>query len=297
MNVQGELTTTRDVARQGDYMKKTIGALAVGILALTANVGVATAESQLPPGISTGIPTGAPLPEGIYNITWFSLGNRPGGADVAYGVPRFLWSTPFQIFGGRVIIDGLVPYASVAPPGAPTRIHDWANPFLNSQIKWDLGGGLFGGFESGVYFPTKSDVGNDFASWQGGAMLSYLGNNWNLTAAAFYGTGKSGFAPDWANIDLTATKKFDKFEIGAIAYGSTDLTSPTAGYLKQSQFAVGGLVGYDFGPVNAQFKLAHDIAQQNRGGYETRGTLQLIVPLWSPKPAAGPQGKPVVAKF
>lgn len=278
-------------------MKDVYKALLVGALALAAGTGEGLAGSQLPPGISTGIPTGAPLPEGVYTITWFSTGTTPNGVDVAYGVPRFLWSTPWSIGGGKIIIDGLVPYVSVAPPGAPSRIHDWANPFLNTQIKWNLGNGFFGGFESGVYFPTQSDIAKDHASWQGGAMVGYLDNGWNLTAAAFYGTGKDGLAgsPQWANVDLTATKKFDKFEVGAIAYGSTDLSSPYAGYGKQSQFAVGGLVGYDFGPVNAQVKLAHDIAQENYGGYETRATLQLIVPLWSPKSA--PAAKPVMAKF
>jgi hypothetical protein len=258
-------------------MKNDYKAVLAGVLMLAGGVGDALAGSQLPAGISTGIPLGAPLPEGVYNITWFSAGTIPNAADVSYGVPRFLWSTPFTLLGGHVVIDGLFPYVSVAPHGAPNTIHDWANPFLNSQLKWELGGGFFGGFESGVYFPNKSDVGNDFAAWQGGAMLSYLGNNWNLTAATFYGTGKDGVAgsPQWANIDLTATKKFDKFEIGAIAYGSTDLSSPTAGYKK----------------------LATDLAQENHGGRETRGTLQLTVPLWSPKPAPAPMGKPVVAKY
>ena len=41
-------------------------------------------------------------------------------------------------------------------------------------------------------------------------------------------------------VDWTATKKFGKWEFGAVAYGSTDLSRPIASYEKQGQFAVGG---------------------------------------------------------
>jgi hypothetical protein len=37
-----------------------------------------------------------------------------------------------------------------------------------------------------------------------------------------------------------------------VVYGSTDLTRPVANYQKQGDIAVGGLLGYDFGPVNLQ---------------------------------------------
>ena len=36
------------------------------------------------------------------------------------------------------------------------------------------------------------------------------------------------------------------------AFGSTDLNRPVPTYLKQSQFAVGGLVGYELGPFSVQ---------------------------------------------
>ena len=94
---------------------------------------------------------------------------------------------------------------------------------------------------------------------------------------------------DWVNLDLTATKKFGKMEIGAIAYGSWDLndygynaTWEFAPGARQSQFAVGGLVGYDFGSFTAQAKLATDVASEVYPGKETRGTLTIIKPLWNP---------------
>src|SRR5271154_3922012 len=54
-------------------------------------------------------------------------------------------------------------------------------------------------------------------------------------------SGLNGCNPDFINIELTATKKFGKWEFGPVAFGSTDLTNPIAGYQKQSQFAAGGL--------------------------------------------------------
>ena len=97
------------------------------------------------------------------------------------------------------------------------------------------------------------------------------------------------------NLDLTATKKFGKWEIGPVAYASWDLSSPIAGYSKQSQFAVGGLVGYDFGPVTLQVYVTTDVAQHNYGGYDTRGWGRIILPLGNPFAQRAPA--PLVSKF
>ena len=52
---------------------------------------------------------------------------------------------------------------------------------------------------------------------------------------------------------------------------------------KQHQFAVGGLVGYNFGSFLAQAKLTTDVDQANYRGTETRGTMTLITRFWSPE--------------
>jgi hypothetical protein len=83
--------------------------------------------------------------------------------------------------------------------------------------------------------------------------------------------GTHGCNPDFANIDLTAARKFGKWEVGAVTYGSTDLTSTRATYLKQNQFAFGGLLGYAFGPVTLQSYATTDFVQHNYGGRDTRG--------------------------
>lgn len=285
-------------------MKFAMKTVAAGAM-LAASTVTALAGSELFPGITTGIPLGAPLPEGVYLVSIPSYGSRDSTprVDVAAGAPAWMiWSTPWTIFGGRLIFDTVTPYVDARVPGIIGR-SGFANTLLDTQLKWDLGGGLFGGLQSGVYLPRNNglnDLGiaHDWAAWQGVAALSYLKDGWNLSSTFVYGTGKKGpagtdVAPSWFNYDFTATKKFDKFEVGAVAFGSTDLDPPFAGYAKQSQFAAGGLVGYDFGPVNVQLKLTRDLHEKNYGGKDTRVWANVVIPLWNPAPAV----KPVVAKY
>ena len=130
--------------------------------------------------------------------------------------------------------------------------------------------------------------------------LSYVRDGWNLTANVIYGLqfdsftnepqispcpapfGLSGCNPDFLNIDLTATKKFGKWEVGMVAYASTDLTRPIGNYQKQGDIAVGALLGYDFGPVNLQAyattevvagsdRLERAVLRSNRSGLGLEG--------------------------
>lgn len=277
--------------------------LLAGVM-LGASTLSALAGSELLPGISTGLPLGVPLPEGLYVISIPSWGTRSGnGTDIdifATAPAWMIWSTPWTIAGGRVLFDAVTPYADVSIRKGP-HFSGFLNPIVGAQLKWDLGGGFFGGFHAGVYLPMKNELttiglAHDYASFQGIGTISYFKDGWNLTSTLVYGTGKSGLdgGPDWFNVDLTATKKFDKFEVGAVAFGSTDLSAPFAGYAKQSQFAVGGLVGYDFGAFNVQLKLTTDVSETNYGTKDTRAWANVTIPLWNPAP---PTPKPVTAKF
>ncbi|ACK50422.1 conserved hypothetical protein [Methylocella silvestris BL2] len=288
-------------------VRNKIIATTVGALSLCGGATASIARSELIPGVSAGIPLGAPLPQGIYAVSLPSFGYRnsvPGQSVGALMPAWMIWSTPWDVLGGHVMFDFATPMANV-------NIHDvlnkggFLNPLVGAHLNWDLGGGFFGGFIAGVYFPLRDSLSSlgatrNFASFQGAAALSYLANGWNISATFIYGTGQNGnpldagsWGTNWINVDLTATHKFGKFEIGAVGFGSADLDSPYRGYQQQSQFAVGGLVGYDFGSVNLQLKLTRDVAQTNYGGHEIRGWVNIIIPLWvaDPPPAA------VAAKF
>ena len=63
---------------------------------------------------------------------------------------------------------------------------------------------------------------------------------------------------------------------------SDTLRSPIASYQQQTQFAVGGLFGYDFGPLTLQAYATTDVVEHNYGGRDTRGWFRMIIPLWTP---------------
>ena len=284
-------------------MKTTIKLTALGAIALAASSTAALATSEMPAGITTGIALGAPLPEGVYDISIASYGGQKSATSVdarnlAYALPVWLiWSTPWQIAGGRIMLDTTTAVADTWSPGSPGA-DSFLITLVEGSIAWNLGNGWNASVRAGVWLPSTQTLpmllGRDYAAFQGGGSISYVANGWNLTATGLYGAGRSSYnaymqkQADWVNLDLTATKKLGKMEIGAIAYGSWDLNSDANSAMsvcwrcKQSQFAVGGLVGYDFGSFIAQAKLATDVASENYTGKETRGTLTIIKPLWNP---------------
>jgi hypothetical protein len=303
-------------------MKNTIKFAALGVCALAASSTAALATSTLPAGITTGLALGAPLPEGVYDVTIASYGSSSLGGDatnLAYAIPVWLiWSTPWQIAGGRVQFSSATAIADVWYNDGETGYDSWLNTLVDVGLKWNLGNGWNFGLVGGAWIQSDQllpgILGRNYTAFQGYASLSYVKNGWNLTATAIYGTGGGGhiwvpyeddttydsnYQPDWLNLDLTATRKFGKMEIGMIAYGAWDLTSVgreqlthdgeyTAYDTKESEFAVGGLVGYDFGSFVGQFKLAADVEHQIGGedvAKEVRGTITIIKPLWNPEAA------------
>jgi len=155
-----------------------------------------------------------------------------------------------------------------------------------------------------------------------GVAASYTGDGWNLTAnltaniydsPASFGGGVPGvnvafpttrgpfLISDSLNLDLTATKKFGKFEIGAIAYGTVNFDTSlgrvgtvNAAFNDRGRFLMGGLVGYDFGPVTAQVYVARTVATTSFDSTEISG--RLIVPLYSPTPVAAAPA-PIIRKY
>ena len=152
-----------------------------------------------------------------------------------------------------------------------------------------------------------------------GVAASYTGNGWNLTAnltaniydsPASFGGGVPGVSvafpttrgpfliSDSLNLDLTATKKFGKFEIGAIGYGTLnfDISAASLAAGNRGNFSVGGLIGYDFGPVTAQAWVATTVVNAVRRADTVEGWFRLIVPLYSPTPVAAAPA-PIVRKY
>jgi hypothetical protein len=278
-------------------MKNTLTKLAVaGVLTLSATMG-AMAGSVTQPGETVGLAAGAPLPPGFYFVDTTDWGTRdtPAG-KVAVGVtiPVIAWSTPWKVFGGRLVFLAAAPAVEVGidlPSANTFHTSDMYNPFFGAQLAWDLGGGWGFSYTLGTYVGVKNSVGFDSTSLNQRFALSYTANGWNLTANLIWGVHPDAVTttinPDFINLDLTATKKFGKWEVGAVGFYSADVSSPFAGYARQSQFAVGGLIGYNFGPVILQSYLTRDVHQQNYGGYDTRVWSRIIIPLGDPLASPG----------
>ncbi len=273
-------------------MKNTVKLAVLGAAALAASSTATLAGSELPSGALTGLALGAPLPEGVYDLSIASYGSA-GTSNVAYAAPIWLyWSTPWQVAGGRV---SLSTYTGIAD--AWTSGHAGADSFLNTLVEggvaWNLHNGFNVALHAGAWLPSTQTVpvavGRDYTAFQGLGAISYIANGWNLTSVVGYGSGGGGtYGQDnhWQSasytLDLTAAKKYGKMELGSIGYGSWDVDGA-----KEEHFALGGLVGYDFGSFVAQAKLGTDVYHHNIAGdmdKETRGWLTIIKPLWNPAP-------------
>ena len=125
---------------------------------------------------------------------------------------------------------------------------------------------------------TDINLNPDYWTFAPGWAVSYLGNNWLLSAnfrydintasrgvtmgSAFLGNAANGYLSGNELFgDFTALYKIGKWQIGPVAYFEAQTTNdkPGGGVTctaalcgNQSQIAVGALVGYDFGPVQVQ---------------------------------------------
>jgi len=268
---------------------------AAGALTLTATAAFAGSITQ--PGETAGLAAGTPLPPGFYFIDTTDWGVRDGqplGSKTSVGVniPILAWSTPWKILGARLSFLAATPSVEAGNSASLFNYSEgWYNPAVAGKLTWDLGGGFGFGYAIGGYFRANTPVAHDTNTFFQSFALSYTANGWNLTGNVIWGINDTGVGttnsisnpnPDYLNVDLTATKRFGKWELGAVAFGSTDLNQPLASVPKQSQFALGGLVGYNFGPLTLQTYLTRDVSESGYGGFDTRIWSRVIIPLGDP---------------
>ena len=270
---------------------------AFGAASLAAMSGAAVAGSITETGETVGLALGAPLPEGLYFVDTGSYISRSNGVSAVVNIPVFAYSTGLKFLGGTPWGYIAIPEVAVGiePPAGSGYFASMYNPALLVGLAWNLGNGF--GFSDvvGGYGPMEGEVerkvglGCDCWVFNERAALSYTANGWNVTVHAIYGTAGEDLethhttTPGYLNVDMNALKSFGKWEVGPVAYTSTDTSTPYAGYKSNSQFAIGGFVGYGFGPVTTQAYMTHDVTESNYGGYDTRFYLRFVVPLWNPK--------------
>ncbi|KNY22855.1 transporter [Methylobacterium sp. ARG-1] len=285
-----------------------IRAIQISTIAASATYGLvggpAQAGSSAQPGQTVGQAPGAPLPIGLYFIDTSSFGSRditPRRTDSSVNLPSFIWATPAEVIGGRLQLVVLQPITASSTRGAAYQ-SGFGQTLLAAQAAWKLGNNLNFSYLLGAYLPSETKIVIQNPVLHQRFAITFNGDGWNLTGNFLYGTffdtrSASGtFYPDFLNLDLTATKHFGKWEIGPVAFGSTDLPTNNPSYARQGQFAVGGLVGYNFGPVNLQAYVTRDVVQRNYAGLETRGWLRATVPIYQDK-GGPPEPSPILRKF
>jgi hypothetical protein len=257
--------------------------------------GAADAGSVTQPGETVGMSIGAPLPEGVYAVSTGSVGYR-NGDNLFINVPLAAWSTPWTLGGGRVEVVVASPQILNNNVNTDRTRYGWYSPLIAGMIAFDLGNGFGLSYLAGAYIPVAGggfDGAYDQWTFRQDVHLTYAKNDWTAAANLIFGVvGKNmtrnASNPDFFNYDLSITRNFYGLNIGPVAFGSTDVNVP-AGYpgRRNSQFAMGSLIGRDFGPFSAQFYVTRDLVTQGYSGKETRFFLRLAVPAWQPaKPAA-----------
>lgn len=267
--------------------------------ALTLTSGAALAGSVSQPGETAGVDLATPLPEGVYFVDTGSYGGRPQSANFGGGtnyegvnIPVIAWSTPWTLLGGRIQVLAAAPELDLGNNAQGSFAAGMYNPFLAGWIGWNLGNGFSFSYLAGVYIGISGgDFGDAFNqnTFRQDLSFAYHNNGWNLVSNLRFGiVGDNQTThlanPDYFNYEVSLTKTIGKWEVGMVTFGSTDVgNGPTPVYLHQSQFAMGGLVGYNFGPVITQLYLTTDVYEQNYGGHDTRLWTRVIIPLWSPE--------------
>ena len=164
----------------------------------------------------------------------------------------------------------------------PTTTAVLYNPFLASQLAWDLGGGFGVSYMLGVYFPVGNRMGFDTTSINQRAAVSYTNDGWNLTANEISGIATNSVSkttnPDFVNLDLTATKSLGKWSVGPVALASWDVSKPTAAYKKQGQFALGQAGWVRVRSVDVTGVPDQRGCAGRSGGNDTRGWGRVILP-------------------
>ncbi|MDV2985493.1 UNVERIFIED_CONTAM: transporter [Methylobacteriaceae bacterium AG10] len=298
-------------------------------------------------GEQVGLTAGYPLPTGVViavDTVTVGRADRPNAPDAMGTIPFLVWASPYKLFGGQIqpVVSFPVAFISTRNP-APLPNRDLSvryNPLLAGVLAWNLGNGVGVSYLLGAYLPfgDRGSLGLGFAGTPllpqaASATLrqtfaaTYVGDgSYNISASLSYGLtldprarfgGPVGQAlgpigqADGLGLDLTLVKKFGKFEIGPVAYGSLDLAVDRGDplyrdYQRTGQFAVGGLVGYNFDRFILQAYVARDIvarqtrtrAGQVQDNEETRGWFRLVLPLYAPGAGRGsaPQPTPLMAR-
>ncbi|QOZ51480.1 transporter [Bradyrhizobium sp. CCBAU 53338] len=282
------------------------------------------------PGITLGGGSAGTPPPGLYmfdqaytyqaNIVGPgapNVGGAPTSVKVAGVASGLLWVPGWEVLGAQYNAVIVQPAAMVSI-GAPlgTSVSGLQNTYIvPGELSWRLGdSGFFVKAGFGMYVPDGT-VGNTWWTYQPEFVVSYLKDGWNLTANLFMEFNARNPATKYQSGDVlhaefTATKQFGNWTIGPVGYYVGQITDDRSSAFygnaintnRYDIWAVGGLVGYNFGPVQLNIWATDEISAKASGGTAFPGADtavaikgwsvfgQLSYRLWGPDaPAAAPK--------
>ncbi|SPP92958.1 SphA family protein [Bradyrhizobium vignae] len=256
------------------------------------------------PGITIGGSAGLP-PAGIYSFnqvfTYQANLTGPGnallnpagtktGEQVAVGVNGILFVPGWTFLGATYSAVLAQPYvmASVGNP-VNTQFSGIHNAYVvPGELSWRLGdSGFFVKAGLGMYVPTGTvtganglgNAGHPWWTFQPEFIVSYLKDGWNITANLYGEINTKNTITNYRSGDMlfaefTAAKTIGNWTIGPVAYYAGQIGNDTSsafygGAINVNRYniwAVGGLVGYNFGPAALNVWAFDEVSARASGG-------------------------------
>lgn len=291
-----------------------------------------------PPGLTIGVDAGLP-PPGIYSFNQVftiqanltgpgtALLNPSGGKTGLHSATEangLLFVPGWTLFGATYSATLIQPFIT-ASIGSPVNVQmsGLRNTFIiPAELSWKLGdSGVFVKAGLGMYVPTGTitganglgNVGNPWWILQPELIVSYLKEGWNVTGYFFeefntkntitgYRTG------DILHAEFTAAKTIGNWTVGPAAYyvgqvsddKSSSFYNGAINVGRYNKWAVGGMVGYNFGPASLTVWAFDDVSANASGGTRVAGVdpativkgmsvfANLSFRLWTPDAPASP---------
>ena len=254
-------------------------------IAVCVQGSAAYAAGSSAPGFTSGLPVYAIFPKGLYYLNQTQSTHRDvGDVEIRSNTESLFFYYQSDIkFAEGTLAFVLIPTLFDITTTNGLNDFGFYNTYFAVQESWEIGDGLYFGVRLGGYIPQGDNLSLPYGTIEPRFGVTYLKDGWQATANMVFGFPLGGneadFAPNYFLTDLSITKSIGKWTVGPVAHASTDLGTPFSGYQRQSQFALGGMIGYDLGSATVQAKITRDVTETNYGGKETAFWTNLLIPI------------------
>jgi len=243
-------------------------------------------------------------------------GNKDGvSANVFVDVPILLWNPGVKVLGGDYAAGIAQPFTKVDTIVNDSSVADkwglFSTVAIPGMVSWALPNDFHVKTGLAVYIPdgtaqkqkttssngTYSGVANSINYWalEPSLGLSWLHDGWNLSASVNYDynfkNNQTGYTSgDVLVVDYTATKSFGNWTVGLGGYSVNQIEDDKSSVAavqssinssegsRQTKYAAGPLVGYNFGPVAVQANYNHAIGPTKNTVNGDSFWTRLVVP-------------------